>query len=380
MTSAREPRLIVDRDSIGILRSVLDQTGFDLAHESLRADYLISPFPHFEEFSVQLGQLEPALGLALRLLSLGEAIDIGLIERWLGRDFLEASLATGLLAIDAEGTQASTAGLALGSRLGQYFVVSSNPYYPGFDPALSDIYLGPESFTLVNHLQRRAGSLASVGRALDLGSGSGIAGQSIAAIRRGLEWTAVDISPLAVEASTFNAALNDMSGRYRAVQGDLYEAAGTTRYALIVSNPPFIPVPEDVPFPIYGNGGEDGMSVLRPLLAGLGKHLTAEGRAIIYAEGIGNERGPFLLDLLEEVAAGGHAVGVTLVGTMTRDQALFSIGRLLSMQKPSRLDELARWQDSFAQQGVTRYDKMLIEVRPGTSGLVIRSAVGKVAG
>ncbi len=373
MKNRAEPRLIFELDSIEVLRSVLDQTGYDLAHEALRADYLTSPFPHFEELAAKIGHLEPAVGLALRTLSLGEPVAIDLIEGLLGRDFLEAALVTGLLQLDSEGNRASTAGLGLSSRLGQYFVVSANPYYPSFDSTLSDIYLGPESLTLVNHLQRRAGSLAASGKALDLCSGSGIAGQSLGAIRRGLEWTAVDISPLAVEASTFNAALNNMSGRYRTLQGDLYESLGDKRYALIVANPPFIPVPAGTALPIYGDGGEDGLSVLRPLLAGLGRHLTPEGRAIIYMEGIGDERGPFVFDILEKVSETGHAIGVSLISTMTADQALFSLGRMLSVQKPSRLDELALWRESFADQRVTRYDKMLIEIRPGASGLVIRS-------
>jgi SAM-dependent methyltransferase len=373
MSDTTTSRLHPDAESAQIIRAALDLTGFDLAQEALRQDYLASPYPHYEQFDERLGRVEPALAVALRLLALGQPLPLEVVERALSRDFVEATLALGLLEVDEVTGSVSTAGLVVTSRLGQYFVVSANPYYPHIDPRVADVYLGPESMTLVDHLQRQAGSVASVGRALDLCCGSGIAGQSLAAIRRGLEWTAVDISPLAVDAATINADLNDVSPRYRAVQGDLYEPLGGERFALIVANPPFIPVPEGAAFPVYGDGGEDGLDVLRPMIERLARHLRPSGRAIIYAEGIGNERGPFLLDLLERAAEENLAIGVTILSTMTTEQMLFTLGRMLSMQRPSRLEDLRLWQESLARQGVTRYDKMLIEARPGESGLIIRS-------
>ncbi len=366
-------RLFTDPESIATLRSMLERVGFDLAQEALRGDYLSSPFPHYETFAERVAKLDPAPATALRLLALGQSLGANSVETALGVDVLESLLATGLGVLDEQQQTLSTDGLVLASRLGQHFVVSANPYYPGFNPSLADVYLGPESLTLVNDLQRRAAGFASSGLALDLCCGSGIAGQSLGAIRRGMDWTAVDVSPLAVETATFNAALNDISSRYRVVQGDLFAPLGDRRFALIVANPPFIPVPEGVDFPVYGDGGEDGLVVMRPLLAGLTGRLTAEGRAVVYVEGIGDQRGPLILDVLGELAANGHSIGVTLLATMTVDQALFAIGRLLSMQRPSRLEELSRWQESFARQGVVRYDKMLIDVRPGTAGVVIRS-------
>ncbi|MBX3070749.1 MAG: methyltransferase [Thermomicrobiales bacterium] len=369
-------RLFADAGSVSVLRSTLEQIGFDVAQEALRPDYLASPFPHFETFAGAISGLEPPLRIALQLLSLGQPAPVEVVEGALGRDFLEAALASGLLVLDDAGESVSTDGLAVASRLGLYFVVSTNPYYPGFNPELADVYLGPESLTLVNHLQRQATALAASGRALDLCTGSGIAGQSIGAIRRGLEWTAVDLSEQAVDAATFNAMLNGMQARFSVRQGDLYEPIAGQRFALIVANPPFIPVPDGVSFPLYGGGGEDGLTVVRPLFKGIAEHLTEQGRAIVYLEGIGNSRGPLVLDVLEELAALGFSVGVTLLSTMTAEQALFSMGRLLAAQKPSRLDELDRWRVSFADQQVTRYNKMIVEARPGAAGVVIRSVAG----
>lgn len=366
-------RLFPDRESIASIRSVLDQHGFDLAHEMLRPDYLISPFPNREVVLPRLGRLDPPLLLLLQLFTLGDSISADSVHELLGTEFLEGALATGLLVFAPDQTRVSTAGLQIVSRLGQYFVVSTSRGYPAFDPALADIYLGPESYTLANYLQRRAAKLPSAGRALDLCMGPGIAGQSIAAIRRGMLWTGVDLSPQAVEAASFNAMLNDLSDRYSPTYGDLYEPVAGQYFQLIVANPPFIPVPDSIDFPVYGDGGEDGLLVLTPMLAGLKAHLAPSGRAIIYAEGPGNERGPFVIDLLERIATNGLTIGITLLSTMTTEQTLFSIGRMLAAQQPPRIEQLADWHAMFERQGVTRYDKFVIEILVGEPSVIVRS-------
>ncbi|MCA9859424.1 MAG: methyltransferase [Thermomicrobiales bacterium] len=368
-----EARLVPERESIASIRAVLEQNGFDLAHEILRPDYLISPFPNLQTFLPQLERIDPVVRVLMRLYSVGEAIEPEIVESIFGREFLESNLATGLLVFDSSGTTVSTAGLQLVSRLGQYFVVSTSRAYPGFDPAAADVYLGPESYTLANYLQRRAGSLPSSGRALDLCTGAGIAAQSLAAVRRGVVWTGVDVSHQAVEAAAFNAALNETQDRYSAIQGDLYEPVRGGRFGLIVANPPFIPVPSALDFPIYGDGGEDGLSVLGRIIAGLPEYLAPSGRAIVYAEGLGDERGPWVLDQLEAASGAGLTIGITVLSTMSVEQALFTIGRMLSVQTPSRLDELRAWQELFAGNGATRYSKFIIDARVGTPAVVLRS-------
>ena len=366
-------RLFAERDSVALIRSTLERNGFDLAHEMLRPDYLVSPFPNLENLLPRLDTLDPTLRLLIRLYTVGESFEPDLIETVLGSAALEANLATGLLAFDQAGTRLSTAGLQVVSRLGQYFVVSTSRASPGFDPTIADIYLGPESYTLANYLQRRAGALPSSGKALDLGTGSGIAAQSLAAVRRGVVWTGVDLSGQAIEAARFNAMLNDTSDRYTAVVGDLYAPVDGQRFGLIVANPPFIPVPTAAAFPVYGDGGADGMSVLRPMLAGIARHLTPSGRAVIYAEGLGNAHGPFVLDLLEETAQSGLALGLTVLSTMSAEHALFTLGRMLSAQVPSRLEELSAWSELFAAQQATNYSKFIIEALAGDPGVTVRS-------
>lgn len=368
-----EVRLFPERESVALIRSALEQNGFDLAHEVLRPDYLISPFANLETFLPLVNQLDPVVQALVRVYTLGEAFEPTALSAVLGLDWLEANLATGMLAFDVSGATVSTAGLQIVSRLGQYFVVSTSRAYAGFDPAIGEVYLGPESYTLANYLQRRAGTLPSSGKALDLCTGSGIAAQSLAAIRRGVVWTGVDLSPQAIEAAAFNALMNETSDRYTAVTGDLYEPVRGSHFGLIVANPPFVPVPASINFPIYGDGGEDGLVLLRPLLSGLSEHLAPSGRAIVYAEGLGDDRGPLVLDLLESASRSGLTIGITLLSTITAEYALFTVGRMLAAQTPSRLDELGAWQVLFAQVGATCYHKYIIEARKGTPSVVLRS-------
>lgn len=77
-------------------------------------------------------------------------------------------------------------------------------------------------------------------------------------------------------------------------QGDLYSVLqeGET-FDCIYANPPFIPMVEDVSYPICGTGGRDGLVVLRRIVEGLPKHLNPGGEAIIFCECLGDRNGVF---------------------------------------------------------------------------------------
>jgi hypothetical protein len=267
-------------------------------------------------------------------------------------------------------------GFSVVSRLGCYAVVSTNPYYPGFRSDNADVYAGPDSFALAAQLDRLAAAFPPIGAAVELCCGSGIAGQGLATRLPELVWTGVDLAPAAVEAATFNARLNGLGDRYRLVVGDLYEPLGGEQFDVIVCNPPFIPVPAGHNFPGYGAGGEDGLAVLRPFFDTLRTHLTDGGRAVVYAEGIGDSEGPALRGLMEEIAhRDGLDIELLVVSVATTEQALYAIGRLLGSQKPSRLDEVGAWAASFARQRVKGYFKYFVVARPGRGSFRVATLV-----
>ncbi|MDH4070422.1 MAG: methyltransferase [Ignavibacteria bacterium] len=75
---------------------------------------------------------------------------------------------------------------------------------------------------------------------LEMGCGSGLL--SLVAAREGASVTAVDVNPLAVEASAKNVELNGMEDRVQVKQSDLFGAIHSAdRFDLIFWNPPWYP-------------------------------------------------------------------------------------------------------------------------------------------
>ena len=127
-------------------------------------------------------------------------------------------------------------------------------------------------------------------RALDVCAGSGCIAITLACERPDVTVDAVELSAAAAEVARANAERLGVADRVRVLEGSLYKPleAGV-RYAVITSNPPYIPSAEvDTLMPDVSeyeprlalDGGEDGASVLRPLFAGARARL-AEGAAIV---------------------------------------------------------------------------------------------------
>jgi tRNA1Val (adenine37-N6)-methyltransferase len=80
------------------------------------------------------------------------------------------------------------------------------------------------------------------GRALDLGSGSGVVGLILLELGGAREVIGVEIDPTLAEASLRSARDNGLEDRFRVVQGDLRERSttgGLDDVDLVVSNPPY---------------------------------------------------------------------------------------------------------------------------------------------
>lgn len=76
------------------------------------------------------------------------------------------------------------------------------------------------------------------GIVLDVGCGYGVIGISIAKINSELKVYMVDINPLAVKVSRYNAKLNKVDDRVIVLQGDCYKPVENTVFQAIYSNPP----------------------------------------------------------------------------------------------------------------------------------------------
>ncbi|WP_078843349.1 methyltransferase [Streptomyces albus] len=138
----------------------------------------------------------------------------------------------------------------------------------GQDRASLVLGVGGASTTLAGLTVR-----APVGRALDLGTGSGL--QALHASRHATRVTATDVNPRALGFTRLTLAL---SGAHEAElrEGSLYgPVAGEEPYDLIVSNPPFVISPRARL--TYRDGGMAGDDLCRTLVRQSAEHLAEGG-------------------------------------------------------------------------------------------------------
>lgn len=123
---------------------------------------------------------------------------------------------------------------------------------------------------------------------LDLCTGSGCIGISLAHLAANLSVTAADLSPDALSLAKENAVLNGVAGKIRFVVSDLFSqlAGDEGAYDIIVSNPPYIPTAEiktlDREVQDYEphtalDGGEDGLAIYARLIPQSVRYLCPDG-------------------------------------------------------------------------------------------------------
>jgi ribosomal protein L3 glutamine methyltransferase len=160
----------------------------------------------------------------------------------------------------------------------------------------------------------------AVQNVLELCTGSGCLAIMMADAFANSVVDAVDISTDALAVAEINIRKYELDGRVNPITSDLYQNVPFKKYDLIVTNPPYVNSasmgklpPEYLVEPqIALAGGEDGMDLVRLIVAGAAERLTPDGILIVE---IGNE-----YDYAE--AAFGH-LGLTWLTTSTGDNAVF---------------------------------------------------------
>ncbi|WP_340374482.1 methyltransferase [Streptomyces sp. SS7] len=154
-------------------------------------------------------------------------------------------------------------------------------------------WVGTDSITLSRLVAARSG----IRSALDLGCGTGILGLSAA--RGGAEVLSVDVNPECTAATTLNAHLNGLAGRVTATEADIMSLSLGSRFDLVVSNPPCLPLRRGSLGWLAGEAGLDGLEFFWELLRQVPALLTGGGEALLQAAAYGDEHGPFFVRELE---------------------------------------------------------------------------------
>lgn len=278
--------LLAEKKYTQALRDVCERIDYAFTIKAFRGLYGFHD-PWFDYASMErcLSHMENPCKAAFRILHLGAGVKEDVLAGEIGREALDCLIEAGLWR--REDDRIETNNYVVIPYQGLLLVVETNPWFPSCTNHNIDVYLGSDSYRLAENIGYQRGETA-----LDLCSGSSIQGLLCARFARKV--VSVELNPKAVPVTRFNILLNHCEDRVELREGDLYNVLkeGET-FDCIYANPPFIPMTEDVTYPICGTGGKDGLQVLRRIVDGLPKYLNPGGEAIIFCECLGDNNGVF---------------------------------------------------------------------------------------
>lgn len=144
------------------------------------------------------------------------------------------------------------------------------------------VYVGGDS-TILSEFVSRAIAGRRFRRGLDLCAGTSIQAHSIVDHCRSVD--AAEYNPRGVAFAELNVAINGLEGRLHPFVSKLWEKVDGV-YDIIVSNPPYIPMPEhkvsNRTMDAYG-GSDYGMNIPVEIFRGLSEHLDTSGYAVFLA-------------------------------------------------------------------------------------------------
>jgi methylase of polypeptide subunit release factors len=268
-----EPFRIGSPDEFARLRELLVRSGFEEAPLCARAGVTsIQDFPRPDDRAA-FKEITDAQSLFVRLFLDGEHVPWSVVRSMLAEGDVGTLESLGVVRSVADHDELCAATVSIYPLEELYIAADRRHEFDStasFPPA--DVVYSP--MTRETHRFLRLMPRESCETVLDLCAGTGVAAL-VAAATFARQATAVDVAERSARFIQFNASLNALSN-VRVAQGDLYESVRGERFDLIVAHPPYVPAFETEY--VFRDGGEDGESVTRRILAGLVEHLRPGGQ------------------------------------------------------------------------------------------------------
>ena len=345
------------------LKNYLNRINYHLLLTLLLGEevYFVNPLPDYKTVINNLSKVDLRYRSIIKFFLLGEPIDKIILD-----EELDESLINYLYEIEVINKDQTSYWLnnyCLTSYCNCYVLVSNVFYYPTCQSREQKPYIGIDSYWLARIVVNRV-----YGKVLDLCTGSGI--QAILAAQTAEKVVAVDLDPESVNIARLNVCINGLSSKIKVLSGDLYECINREKFDFIISNPPFIPIPIGVNFHICGDGGEDGMSIIRRIIKGYKSHLKPNGEAIMIGQCIGTFDNALIKGVIEEESPG-QEYNLIIQKSIPIESQAFGFSKLSTIYNGKSVSS-DEWLENYRKMGMTHFHTFTLfeKLTDGTNQVV----------
>lgn len=343
--------LHIDVKRIRNLRLLLDLMCYDIVTDNVTAS--IKSLPKKTKVFIQLFYL-------------GKRLHVANVKNTLGCKILDNLLKLNLL---IAGRNTIKCNYKIISFNNCYFVCKGSTIE-------NSAYIGSDSFDLAKYLPFNF----NAAKVLDLCSGTGI--QAILLARSAKKIIGVELSREVANIARFNVVLNNVENKVKILQGDLYEVVKNKKFDLVVSNPPFVPVPDTLPYGLWGKGGADGLLIQKKIFTNINDYMTKNGIGLTVGMSLGDCRSPFILDLLNRIAKRDKLdINILALDRMPKwQQILFRSSDLLNAFPNLKRDPNIEWGRIYNQAKAEYVYYYLVRLRKGKSKVALTNLFDKKDG
>ncbi|MDU1347898.1 methyltransferase [uncultured Clostridium sp.] len=276
------------------LKNVLETIKYSFFIKNIRrgTDF-IDPWCDFDQMEKILDKVAVNHSNIIKLFYLGKPMDYNELINNVNKNDIE-NLIEGCILIKDDKI-VKTNNLAVLLYQGLTILAEINPWYKTCSNKNTDVYIGFDSLRLAENI-----AFDKETEVLDLCSGTGI--QGMIAAKSAKRVISVEINEKAAQFAKFNIKLNKLENIMEVRIGDLFSVVKDEKFDYIYANPPFIPMLNNVNYPICGAAGEDGLMVLKEIFQDLKNYLKPCGTSCIFCQCIGDKNNIFFNENVKNLA------------------------------------------------------------------------------